>query len=42
MCDGCLVTCSSGLGKRGWQHMSTAFLVVLLRFELIMIFRVKA
>jgi hypothetical protein len=30
MCVRCLVTCSSGLGKRGWQHMWSAFLVVLL------------
>jgi hypothetical protein len=36
----CLKTCSSGLGKRGWQHRGTAFLVLLLEYR-VTISRVK-
>jgi hypothetical protein len=33
LCVGCLVTCSSDLDKMGWQHLWTAFLVVLLEYR---------
>ena len=40
LCVGCLETCSSSLGKRGWQHRCIAFLVVLFEYR-DMISRVK-
>jgi hypothetical protein len=40
LCVGCLVSCSSGLGKRGCQHLWNAFLMVLLEYRVV-ISRVK-
>jgi hypothetical protein len=39
-CVGCLVSCSSGLGKRGWQRLWIAFVMVLLEY-IVTISRVK-
>jgi hypothetical protein len=41
LCVGCLVPCSSSLGKRGWQHLRTAFVMVILEYR-VEISRVKA